>query len=494
MDPIVPVNHQTAESYQTKKKPQGRPGLEKRKAGPKCSYSDLIGSFHVIRTGENNAIEHLRQEHISALSKHGVLRAPQSSPSSLLAMELVDRISTASHPGLQLTALGDFIVRLAPRIGDDPSLDASIKCLLQGHRRILCRGSRDPKDLSTDLDNYISALWLLRTDLAIFEANPNKSPSIIVCAAMILSRYEMLRDDDATRAFIAQAGGASSLIQAWGPKRIVSAFDLELFATHYGTVVLGSVFSGNDCFLLDAEWSELKIRCRSLMERDRSSRLTFDILTILSTLPPLLRDTRSLVSPSRCSNNMTVPAEAMFRAQEFKSRLMEVSSQLKQDLQDHETISQRPAAEGREFLQYEYHFRDSRVAAYFGMFWAARIISERILQRLESLQYHDAREMNCRENKAQGFALDILRSVGFLLDFAPFGALHMSFALRVVCGVIEAPETREWARWALMKLVAPLTYTYDLDHMTMIGKILTGMSYEEAASIKPQRKSRPENQ
>jgi hypothetical protein len=37
--------------------------------------------------------------------------------------------------------------------------------------------------------------------------------------------------------WVAHAGGVTALIEAWGPDRIVTDFDLILFITHYGAIV-----------------------------------------------------------------------------------------------------------------------------------------------------------------------------------------------------------------------------------------------------------------
>lgn len=42
---------------------------------------------------------------------------------------------------------------------------------------------------------------------------------------------------DLRKQYVTRAGGAAAVIEGWGPTRIVSNFDLMIFASHYGPIV-----------------------------------------------------------------------------------------------------------------------------------------------------------------------------------------------------------------------------------------------------------------
>lgn len=110
---------------------------------------------------------------------------PTTSQAELLAADIVSRMSEAEFTGYNLKCLGSFFEFLPPRVGHNPALDAALRCLLHVHRQVC---SNEVARLHEDFQSYSQALSLIRKDITRFQS---KTPSETLCAAMLLSLYEV---------------------------------------------------------------------------------------------------------------------------------------------------------------------------------------------------------------------------------------------------------------------------------------------------------------
>ena len=110
---------------------------------------------------------------------------PGSSRSQLIAADLASRLSGIEQIGYKLQLFGQFMSYLPSRVGHNPALDAALRCLLVAHQGLT---SRRTTSFHQDLHDYNEALSLVRKDLDLLR---DKTPSETVCAAMILSTYEV---------------------------------------------------------------------------------------------------------------------------------------------------------------------------------------------------------------------------------------------------------------------------------------------------------------
>ncbi len=95
------------------------------------------------------------------------------------------RLHSIENVGFQLQRLGVVIPFLPSRIGKNRALDAAVRCLLQAHRSLLEMG----KNIYNEgIDSYNEAVALIRKDL---NERQDKTSSETVCAALILSTYEV---------------------------------------------------------------------------------------------------------------------------------------------------------------------------------------------------------------------------------------------------------------------------------------------------------------
>jgi hypothetical protein len=67
-----------------------------------------------------------------------------------------------------------------------------------------------------------------------------------------------------------------------------------------------------------------------------------------------------------------------------------------------------------------------------------------------------------------------MQSIASIRTSAPFGALHMAFALHVVSAVVKPLSTRVWVRDALKDLLAALDLDVRVNRMVYVGELLTG--------------------
>jgi len=64
-------------------------------------------------------------------------RHPSASPESLLTSSLVDTLTNTTKVGFELQHIGAYFDTLPRRIGTNAALDASIDCMLHGHKSLL---------------------------------------------------------------------------------------------------------------------------------------------------------------------------------------------------------------------------------------------------------------------------------------------------------------------------------------------------------------------
>ncbi|KAF8855505.1 hypothetical protein BDZ45DRAFT_746402 [Acephala macrosclerotiorum] len=143
--------------------------------------------------------------------------------------ELIHYLRSIEDVRFQCRYLGLFMAFLPSRIGHNGALDAAVRRLLQTHQSLMAQ-HRHP-DVEC-LDDYNEAVGLIRKDLNKGQA---KTSSQTVCAALILSSYEIYKKDHC-RAWITHTGGVAAILECWGPDRITSDFEMAIFASHYSPI------------------------------------------------------------------------------------------------------------------------------------------------------------------------------------------------------------------------------------------------------------------
>lgn len=452
-----------------KKKGAAQDG-RKRSKEDSGEFQDYIKLFEAVAIRDNTQNKPQASWEANTLNEIAITVPRQPSPtrSFLLAAELASRLAITSDPTLDLRALGNYIPQISKRIGQNAALDEAVRCLLEGHGKLL---RQELRKQTRGLDRYVHALALLRRDLERLGKDPEIRTADLVCAAMVLSIYELFKFETA-KAWIAHAGGVSAIIHAWGPQQIVSEFDMSLFTTHYGSIVMGSLFSGKDCFLDAPEWEA--VSNRYLDQPHPPDTISFDVLRALSSLSPVLRDTRAYLAAPTTDYSILLYPDLIERAQNLRVRLMRYSDQLESDFKNPQIVSHKAPVSDQEILQRELWFCDYKVAMRYGLYWTSSIIVMRVLQRLHSVNDSTAAAVLELEEKIQSYAQNIMQSVPYLRTVAPFGALSMTFSLQVISAVVKPNSAVVWVYNALKELLAALNFDTNLNQILFCGELLTG--------------------
>ena len=117
--------------------------------------------------------------------KPTITRHPLPDQTSLLALEVLQRLDDKSYPsGILLKSLCGWLDQLPSRVGHHPALDAASKCLLRAHDRILMRRAVT----NEEFQHYTHALVLLQKDIDLLG---HRASSATACAATILASVEV---------------------------------------------------------------------------------------------------------------------------------------------------------------------------------------------------------------------------------------------------------------------------------------------------------------
>ncbi|KAF2104900.1 hypothetical protein NA57DRAFT_71101 [Rhizodiscina lignyota] len=352
---------------------------------------------------------------------------PSSSSSELLQLELVERMRNVTQEGYKLTQFGALFTYLPARIGINAALDAAVRALLESHRLMLLHKTAYQ---TKDVRHYAQALTYIRNDL---DELRSKTPSETVCAALILALYELFNEDVRKKAWVAHAGGVSALIKSWGPDHIATEFDLSIFASHYGSIIITSILREEDCFLLSPEWEPLRDKC--LRYTTNIEPYSFRLLTALASLPSLVRDVRVL---STEGHGFTSDQRRILslKARLFKAEIAQQCHELLVDANALLTLNKlMNAGESPTDIAAATH-KDQKYAFRFHLSWAAIIIANTLLTRLGAGD-------SAVSNETQEAARNISNSTRYLRAFKPFGVLWTTLTVAVAYGV-SPPEQQSW--------------------------------------------------
>jgi hypothetical protein len=221
--------------------------------------------------GSNGSIEVLRP-------------SPNPSPAEQLARSLIWALDQADLPGRRLQQMGSYFVELPVRLGTNKALDSSVECYLHAHALIL--QGHAPQASGKELQLHGRAIVTLREE--IVEPGAQNSTETLA-AALMLAQYEFLKRSR-ENAVIEMAGGVAAIFQAWGPARIVSDFEVQLFATQVPAIITHALLLGTSCFLDDPQWHAAMRKCKT------HHHVMINLWVALSTLPSLLVELRGLLS------------------------------------------------------------------------------------------------------------------------------------------------------------------------------------------------------
>ncbi|KIV77624.1 hypothetical protein PV11_09412 [Exophiala sideris] len=383
-------------------------------------------------------------------------RHPLPDRSTLLSMEVIERLKATSYPaGFRLQVLCGWLGFIPPRIGHSATLSAALKCMLRGHDRIL-----SPRSMTEgEIRDYSKALALLNQDIAL---KRDKASSETACAAMILSILEIVARRDIKHCWVTHAGGVAALLEARGPDSIVSEFDFSIFYHQYSTIIMTCIFGQRDCFLTLPAWKSLHQRCIEVLPS--AEPIVLRILEGMAQVPALLNDLRALMRSGAETPDTIFSLRSRVLA--FRNLLRRDKVRLYSDLLDPNTvkfISDVSEKQHPPWLEPGplFRFPASDTARKYMIYWSNLIISCQLMMHIDELSPHGDRYSGgstdpdyCSE--ARDAADNIYRSVLCMHDHRPFGAFPMTFAFSTAFSVdqktLDAGKLSDRRLWILSSI------------------------------------------
>ncbi len=345
--------------------------------------------------GSNGSIEVLRP-------------SPNPSPAEQLARSLIWALDQADLPGRRLQQMGSYFVELPVRLGTNKALDSSVECYLHAHALIL--QGHAPQASGKELQLHGRAIATLRE--GIVEPGAQNSTETLA-AALMLAQYEFLKRSR-ENAVIEMAGGVAAIFQAWGPARIVSDFEVQLFATQVPAIITHALQLGTSCFLDDPQWHAAMRKCKT------HHPVMIKLWIALSTLPSLLVELRGLLSSPVGGNK----EKLLHRACRLKEHVLtqeyiirsELSSPAIAKIAPHLYTGASPPAPSNQAELCVARSSVQRAA----MYWATIIFLNTVLERLGVTSSTLARQ-------SAEAAISIISTLSVAASIKPLGAMFVTF-------------------------------------------------------------------
>ncbi|PMD37555.1 hypothetical protein L207DRAFT_585898 [Hyaloscypha variabilis F] len=230
---------------------------------------------------------------------------------SSLMVQLVDHLEENKPPGMTIRNLGSFFPFIPSRLGHSRALDDAVQCICTSYSALLCSNG---SAIGQDRREYYQALRSLR--LACQDKDEVLSSNVL-CAAVLLSWYEILADnlDDS---WITHVGGCATLVQLRGPARHQTGFDHALLKAEEGSMTIDSFLKHRPCFLDTPPWRSIVDHPTELSEL-RSSAVG-PVNATLARLSTLINELDNLSSLSSFEAEQTILAFCTLR-NDIRARL-----------------------------------------------------------------------------------------------------------------------------------------------------------------------------
>ncbi|KAI4596973.1 hypothetical protein KJ359_004883 [Pestalotiopsis sp. 9143b] len=148
-----------------------------------------------------------------------------------------------------------YFSHLPARYGRAACLDDALRCIAVKVRRVLSPGATyagAAADAGGDAGLYGKALRSLQSAITSDSwADPD-----VLCAAELISVYELLEGPSRLTAWSSHLSGSARLICSRGPAGFKTDFDRALFIAMLGSVVSEAWLSGQPCFLNEPSWRD----------------------------------------------------------------------------------------------------------------------------------------------------------------------------------------------------------------------------------------------
>ncbi|KAK6369875.1 hypothetical protein LTS17_009325 [Exophiala oligosperma] len=331
-----------------------------------------------------------------------------SSPATLLAGQLIHTLGGSNGIGFSILYFGEYFEELPVQVGHSKCMDAVLECFLTSRQ---CLPTSQPSS-RRQLQKYGHALKLLQVQL---DNDETRMQPATLCSALILHSLEVIDEDlqDNNQHFLSHADGATAILRSFGPERINSRFELQLFYAHVPTIVFKSILLDKPCFIDSPIWDRLEYKIPSSWTVDR---LEASILHTYTKLPAFIRSVRGFIGLSD-----DLREETLHSALALRDRLSRILNNVR-DFVTHSNLVVRVECHSSRRRRQEdmpagststststtctdtgagpstnetgpetcYMFRDIRLAEALSIFWRTLIVVTKGLRRLQVDTHDDA--------------------------------------------------------------------------------------------------------
>ncbi|KPI36678.1 uncharacterized protein AB675_10024 [Cyphellophora attinorum] len=345
----------------------------------------------------------------------------------------------------QMKSHGLWFKRLPPLTGTNKLLDSAVRAVSLAHMGRL-QGNRSILEESRPW--YGSTLRQLNS--AIADGTAGMAPETLA-ATILLSFYEMFASNS-NASWVQHAGGAGALMRIRGPDVHRFGFDREMYIAYRHTIIIEAAQRDEPCFLAEPEWRELS---RSIfhdlrMLGEERFRETFDLAEQqyenMLDVPELLH---------RCKHFhkfQSLEKDQYPTIRDFVFDLIQRVQQIRARFRTY-FVRFRGALAKTGFMWTTYLSHDPVIPIYYQFpnifvgssvtgYWTLNILLNLVL--IELMQKHDPEKCSLYRAENRDSALEICRSVRFMLSSSFLGPFFIIFGLRISLSALQEKEEREW--------------------------------------------------
>lgn len=344
-----------------------------------------------------------------------------------------------------------WLSHLPPLTGTNPLLDTAVRAVTLVH---IGRLNNSEPFVMESRPYYGKALHLLNKTL---QKKDKGVENETLCAVILLSFYEMFASDS-NEAWVRHAGGVSALMRARGPARHRHGLDREIFLAYRYMLIIETFQQDVPCFLAEPEWINLSNTIHNDLkdtgitdERREIFDLAEEYYQAMVILPALTAKARSIWDARQAGKPPPVSRahliEDMTKCRiNFKNTFARFEAALKK-------AGHAPTIKLNHtdpLVGIEYEFVNTFCSSTFVGYWTVLSVQNMCMQ---GLQANDKDLLEMYRVESRECALNICRSVAYMLTSSFLGPFFLIFGLRVSLLIFEDSDGPE-ADWVLRKLFA----------------------------------------
>lgn len=345
----------------------------------------------------------------------------------------------------QLKTQGQWFLRLPPMTGRSKLLDNAVRSVTLAHFGRLHGSERFLQEAQP---------WYGRTlrqlSLALSDPEAGMAPETLA-ATILLSFYEMFASTS-NASWIQHAGGAGALMRARGPDVHRFGFDREMFIAYRHTVIIEACQRDEPCFLAEPAWRDLS---KSIFHDlrtagERKFVETFDLAESLYEnmldLPALLHRAKHFRTLQRRERDKFPTMAASIG--DLINQVQQLRSTFKAYFVKFKGALSQTGHMWATYLSHDpvipiyYHFPNIFVGSSATGHWTINILLNFVL--MELVKEHAPDKIPLYRAESRDSALEICRSVKYMLSSSFLGPFFIIFGLRISLGALQEKDERDW--------------------------------------------------